>query len=254
MASVFALAELSWERVRQLDLSQIVALLPVGSTEAHGPHLPLNTDVIIAEAMVRSGAEQLATEGLDALILPPISYSVTEFAAGFAGTISIRPETASRLMVDVAAGLARHGVQRLGIANAHLEPGHIASIRSAVDEIRAQHGLTVAFPDVTRKPWALRLTDEFKSGACHAGCYEGSVVLAERPDLVDEVQRARLEPNQRSLSDAIRAGQTSFEEAGGPLAYFGDPAAASAAEGRETIQTLGAILAEAVRRECGLCD
>lgn len=111
--------------------------------------------------------------------------------------------------------------------------------------------MAVAFPDLTRRPWALRLTDEFKSGACHAGRFEGSVVMARRPDLVREEIRGRLEPNPASLSEAIRSGKTSFEEAGGPRAYFGEPAAASFGEGEETLRTLGRILAEAVEQALG---
>ena len=85
------------------------------------------------------------------------------------------------------------------------------------------------------------------SGACHAGCFEGSVVLAERPDLVRRETLAALPPNPASLSVAIREGKRTFEEAGGPQAYFGRPAEATAEEGRETIAKLGTILEEAVR-------
>ena len=99
---------------------------------------------------------------------------------------------------------------------------------------------------MTRKPWALRLSDEFKSGACHAGQYEGSVVMARAPELVREDVRRALAPNPSSLSVAIREGKQSFEEAGGPEAYFGAPAAASAEEGERTIDTLAGILCEAV--------
>lgn len=101
-------------------------------------------------------------------------------------------------------------------------------------------------PDLTRKPWALRLGEEFQTGACHAGRYEGSVVLAVRPDLVREETRRALAPNPFSLSRAIRAGARTFEDAGGPRAYFGWPADATAEEGMRTIEALGAILAEAV--------
>jgi len=102
-------------------------------------------------------------------------------------------------------------------------------------------------PDLTRKPWAARLTEEFRSGACHAGRFEGSIVLAERPDLVREPVQKALAPNPASLSTAIRAGARTFAEAGGPRAYFGAPAEATAEEGRATIETLGQILADAVR-------
>src|SRR5262249_38222215 len=101
-------------------------------------------------------------------------------------------------------------------------------------------------PDVSRKPWVMRLTEEFQSGACHAGRYEGSIVLSERPDLVRGTTMKALGPNPASLSQAIRAGKRTFEEAGGPRAYFGWPADATAEEGRATVETLGEILAEAV--------
>jgi creatinine amidohydrolase len=74
-------------------------------------------------------------------------------------------------------------------------------------------------------------------------------VLAERPGLVRDAIRAALPPNPASLSRAIRDGKQSFEEAGGSRAYFGSPAQATAEEGRATIETLGAILEEAVQAE-----
>ena len=109
----------------------------------------------------------------------------------------------------------------------------------------------VAFPNLAAKPWALRLGDEFKSGACHAGQFETSIVLAERPELVREALRAGLPPNPASLSRAIRDGKLNFNDAGGPQAYFGYPALATAEEGRVTVEVLGAILAEAVHAELG---
>jgi creatinine amidohydrolase len=137
----------------------------------------------------------------------------------------------------------------LAIANAHLDPDHLASIEAAVNQIRRGPRLRVAFPNLVIKPWALRLSDEFKSGACHAGQFETSIVLAERPDLVREATMAALPPNPASLSRAIREGKMEFEEAGGPRAYFGYPAQATAEEGRATIEALGAILDEAVQAE-----
>jgi creatinine amidohydrolase len=95
------------------------------------------------------------------------------------------------------------------------------------------------------------LTAEFKSGACHAGRFETSIVLAARPDLVREKTMAALVPNPASLSRAIRDGKRSFEEAGGARAYFGFPAEATPEEGRATIEVLGAILDDAVQAELG---
>ena len=246
--SIRYLAELTWTEVRDLDRERLVAILPTGAVEAHGPHRPLSTDPIIASAMAEEGARQLVADGLLPLILPGLDYTAASFAAGFPGTISIRPETLTALVVDVATALHGLGVRWLVIANAHFDPAHLGSLYAARKTLKDAEGPRLIFPDVTRKPWASRLSDEFKSGACHAGCYEGSVVLARRPELVRDAYR-HLDPNPRSLSVAIRDGLATFEEAGGPEAYFGDPAAATTEEGEATIRTLGEILAEAVRAE-----
>lgn len=244
--TVTDLSDLTWEELDALDKTRAVAILPVGATEAHGPHLPLGTDVIIAQAMARRGAEKLDERGVTVLIAPPLAYTVANYAAGFAGTVSIRPETERALLEDIARSLSAHGIGYLAIANSHLDPTHIGSLHAAAEHVTATGLLDVVFPDVTRKPWALRLTDEFKSGACHAGQYEGSIVMAERPELVRDEIRRELPDNPASLSRAIRDGKSTFEDAGGPRAYFGYPAQASAQEGRDTIEVLGAILDEAV--------
>ncbi|MGC6486305.1 MAG: creatininase family protein [Planctomycetota bacterium] len=237
--------EMTWEEVRGLDGDRTLAILPVGATEAHGPHLPLSTDVVISEAMARAGGARLAAAGFEVLLLPALAYSPAAFASGFAGTISLGEDTATAVLVEVAAGLAAHGIRRTIVANSHFDPANIRSIYAAVERCRADGAAELIYPDLTRRPWAARLTDEFKSGACHAGRFEGSIVLAERPDLVREEIRAALPPNPQSLSVAIRDGKQSFEEAGGDRAYFGEPAAATAAEGARTIAELGEILAEA---------
>jgi creatinine amidohydrolase/Fe(II)-dependent formamide hydrolase-like protein len=82
----FALSELTYEEAGILLRRGAVALLPTGATEAHGPHLPLSTDVIISAEGARRAARMLEAEGKTALVLPPIAYAVTEFAADFTGT------------------------------------------------------------------------------------------------------------------------------------------------------------------------
>lgn len=245
------LDEMTWVEVRALDRDRTVAILPLGAVEAHGPHLPLSTDRIISVAMAEEGARRLAERGLTPVLLPAIDYTAAGFAASFPGTFSMRPETVIALLADVAAAAAHNGLRFLAIANSHFDPSHLQSIYDALGRIQGETELAVAFPDVTRRPWASRLTDEFKSGACHAGRYEGSVVLARRPELVREDVRTGLPANPESLSRAIWKGLKTFEEAGGPQAYFGDPAAATAAEGERTIVVLGEILEEAVLQMLG---
>lgn len=243
------LAEMTWEEVRDLDRARSVVVLPIGAMEAHGPHLPLGTDVVIAEAMARACAEALESEGRPALLLPALWSTHAGFAEAFPGTVSVSPRSVTTLVREVASALAAHGFGTLALANAHLDPVHLDALRAACGD--PPPGMRMVFVDLTRRAAASRLTEEFRTGACHAGRFEGSVVLAEAPTLVRSAVAAQLEPNPASLSAAIRDGASSFEEAGGPRAYFGWPADATVEEGRETITVLGALLAEAVREAEG---
>ena len=224
--------------------SPVLALLPVGAVEAHGPHLPLETDVVIAAAAAKAALPGLCALDCHSVILPPLAYSAAPFAAGFPGTISLRPATFTALLADIAASLQRQGVAALVVINAHLDPAHLAAIRDAAS---AHDGpMPVIHPDLTARRWASRLTAEFKSGACHAGCYETSIVMAAAPGLVRDGVRRALPENPASLSAAIGAGAATFEEAGVGEAYCGDPAAATQEEGRATIGVLAGIVVDAV--------
>lgn len=253
------LSKLRWPQVDALLARGCAAILPVGSTEAHGPHLPLDTDVTIALGMARRAADALERKGRACVVLPPLAYTVTDFAGPFAGTLSLRAETATALVRDVLVAAAARGFRPVALANAHLEPAHIATLKAAVAAAEAAMTAPAAasaasassrsrfvFPDVTRRKLAERLTDEFRSGACHAGQYEGSLVMADDPASVDDALRRALPPVPISLVEAIAAGQTDFVQAGGSQAYFGRPAAASADEGRATFETLAALLVEAI--------
>ena len=243
---VHELAQLTWEEVRDLERARTLAILPVGAIEAHGPHLPLDTDVVIATAMARAGAKRLGARDKVVLILPALAYTAAAFGAAFHGTLSISGVTVTALVVDLARSLTDQGFRLLALANVHLDPEHLTSLNDAVKLAKANRLLPIIFPDLTRKPWGARLGEEFKSGACHAGQFETSIVLHERADAVRDEVRQSLAPNPQSLSNAIGAGKRTFEEAGGPRAYFGDPAAATAGEGARLIDALGAILEEAV--------
>src|SRR5262249_42747293 len=147
-------------------------------------------------------------------VLPPIAYSVTEYATDFAGTIPLASDTTRRYVRDMCLGSVRTGFRAVIICNAHLEPTHVVALETAAEEARSSDA-KVAFPDVTKKPHALLLSDEFKSGACHAGQYETSLVMTTDPFLVRDLA-AELPSNPVSLSRAIKDGKKTFEQAGGP--------------------------------------
>jgi len=240
------LAELTFEEAARVLDRGAIAFLPAGATEAHGPHLPLNTDVLISEAAALRAAETLMREGQEALVLPPLAYGVTDFAAGFAGTVSIPFEVARDLTAAVVEGALATGFSAVVVLSAHLEPANLRALREGV-AAAVERGARAVFVDVTRRPHPQKLGAEFQSGACHAGRYETSLVMAAAPFLVHDEIAFGLEENPVSLSDAIRAGQQSFLEAGGPRAYFGAPAEATAAEGETLLTSLATIYVQAVR-------
>ena len=221
-----------------------VLLLPVGAVEPHGPHAPLDTDSIISAAVAEAAARELAAEpGLRVLVLPPIRYGVTRYAAAFPGAVSISESTLEALVTEVCGSVREHGQPHVVIVNSHFEPEHVRALRRAAERSGA------VLLDLTRRRAAERLTAEFRSGAAHAGRYETSIVLAARPDLVDGERMRTLPPHFVDMPAAIASGKTDFVAMDMHDAYCGAPAEASAAEGASTLATLTTMLVELIREQ-----
>ena len=151
----------------------------------------------------------------------------------------------------VCDGLIGQGVRHVCLVNNHLEPAHDAAIRAVL--VGREGKVSVACP-LTKK-WARTLSAEFKSGACHAGQYETSIMMAAAPEMVDEPMRGVLAPVPISLSEKLAAGVGTFLGMGMELAYAGDPAAASITEGEQLILRLAEMVVGSARvmprRWCG---
>ncbi len=243
-------AELSWPEAESLlrGPQSAVLLLPLGAVEPHGPHAPLGADLFISLGVCRRVAERLAQDpGLRAVVLPPLPYGVTRCAAGFAGAVGISAQTLQALLVEVCSDLLRQGFRYLVVVNNHFEPEHVGAIHAALDTVESQTGVVVGFVDLTRRHRARHLTEEFRSGSCHAGRYETSLVLADRPDLVDAQRLASLPPVFVDLPSALAAGARDFRELGMSQAYCGAPAEATAQEGEATFAVLTDLVVEAIR-------
>jgi creatinine amidohydrolase len=227
----------------------VIALVPVGSTEPHGPHLGLATDVVISAAACLRAAELLDKRGtMIGVIAPAVSYGVTECATGFAGAVSIPAAVLTSYLAAVCDGLLASGIRHVCLVNNHLEPAHDAAVRAVL--AGREKKVSVACP-LTKK-WARTLSAEFKSGQCHAGRYETSILMAAAPELVVEALRTRLPAVPISLSEKLAAGVTTFEAMGLQAAYAGDPAAASIEEGEQLIQKLGEMVVGEVLEALGI--
>jgi len=243
------LAKRTWPEAEPYFDARTVAILPVGATEPHGPHLPLDTDVTIARAQSLRAAELLEEEGVKAIVLPPVAYGITRYTTGFAGRVTLRPGTLWAILEDVVLSLQQDGIRQVVFSNGHLEPEHVEILRGVVKDYsrRTADFAQAIFPDNTRRRWAETLSAEFRSGDCHAGSYESSILLAADPDSVRKDELAKLEPVAIHLIEKMKAGKKNFLEMGADAAYCGDPAAASAEEGREQIEALARMIVESVR-------
>ncbi len=247
MAENIVLSEMTWTEVDEAIKERPVALVPVGAVEAHGPHLPVSADTVIALEMARRGARKLKERGVPALILPPVYYTVADFGADFPGTLSVSPDTAVALLRDVAIATAKR-FRCVAFANIHLEPKHVECVKRALEEA-TKAGASACCPDITKKRWAEMMGQAFLAGD-HAGAWETSLVIAAAPDKVRDHERRNLAPMD-GLLPALKKGAKTFKEAGGEDAYFGDPTAATSEDGETYFEALGQVMCLSVMEHLG---
>jgi len=240
------LGELTWPEARAALQPETVVLLPVGAIEAHGPHLPLETDAIIAAATAERAAALLAARGEPVVVLPPLVYGVSYVGTCFAGTTPVPAEVLSAQVASLIREIARWGPRRFALVNAHLEPAHVAALHAGAAVAAAETGARVAFADQREDRWAAALSEEFRRGARHGGAYETSIVLAAAPERVRREVLGVLPPVWVDLPGRLQAGARTFAEVGGSEGYFGDPATATTEEGERLLRALAEMVATAV--------
>ena len=187
-----------------------ILLLPLGSTEQHGPHLPLSTDTIIATTV----AERVAAVVPAAVVAPPIAIGASGEHAGFAGTLSVGTEVLASAIVEIVR-TAGPEFERVVVVNGH--GGNLAAIRAAA-KICDHEGRPIA-------SWHAAMT----GGDAHAGATETSVMLAIAPDTVrlDRIAPGVTTPLAEIVHELRQGGVASVAPGG----VLGDPTAADAAEG-----------------------
>ena len=171
------LTEATWTEAARLETE--LAVLPVGSTEQHGPHAPLGTDALAAEAIAREGVDRADRE---VAVAPPVPVGVAEEHRHFAGTLWVAPDTFRAYVRETVASLAHHGWDRVVVVNGH--GGNVAPLREACARLtRDEAAYAVPFT------WFDAIdTDDLERGMGHGGPVETSLVRHLRPDLVEEAQ------------------------------------------------------------------
>lgn len=192
--------ELTWPEMREAIARQPVVLLPFGSVEDHGPHLPINTDNIIVETICLEAARRAPGE---MLVMPLVAYGLDEHHIDFPGTVSVGMETLLAYVADVAISAARHGFTHLLVVNGHGSNTPLADLaaRRVVLETGAICGAmspNAAIDPTLAEPTLSEMRRSEPGGIAHAGEYETAMMLHLRPDLV-QMDRAVREMGQIKL-------------------------------------------------------
>ena len=195
-------------------------LLPLGSCEQHGPHLPLDTDARIASAL----ADRIGATRPHLVVAPTLPYGASGEHQGLAGTVSIGLDALELVVVEVARTLGR---EFTGLALLSWHGGNAAALRRAAATIAAE-GRTV-----------LNLVPRV-AGDAHAGRLETSIMLALHPESV-RIDRA-VAGETRPLAEIMGELRASGVAGVSPTGVLGDPTGASAAEGEELLGSLVADL------------
>jgi creatinine amidohydrolase len=235
-------AELTQPEIAAQFKKHSLVILPAGSVEQHGPHLPTGTDTLAANLI----AERVA-ERMDGLVLPATPLGVTPMHMPFEGTITLTPATYIRLVIETCAATARHGARYLMLINWH--EGNIPSLAIAADALHREHGMSVLTVQ------ACYVAEELYGASCngltHGGEIEALAVLAQRPELVhldridcssDHVHGHRMDKLRRTRS--YQPVLTDIRSIA-PTGWFGSPQHATADKGRRMV----ADIADAIARE-----
>ncbi|MEU1184264.1 mycofactocin biosynthesis peptidyl-dipeptidase MftE [Streptomyces sp. NPDC005820] len=213
-----ALADTVWPAVP----TGALVLVPVGSTEQHGPHLPLDTDTVVAHAVARRTADALAPGPYGPpVVAPPLAYGASGEHAGFPGTVSIGQEALRAVLVELARSLSLWA-GRVVFVNGH--GGNAATLDWALGLLRAEGH------DAARTGCAV------SGGDAHAGRAETSLMLHLAPERVR--LRAAVAGDTRPLADLMPDLRAHGVRAVSPSGVLGDPAGASAEEGSRALDAM----------------
>jgi creatinine amidohydrolase len=220
--------EMNWKQFAEFVSKTPFALLPVGALEQHGPHLPFNTDVIIAEYMAEKIAEQTGF-----LLLPSLQYTPSFSLRRYPGTIRLEDDTFSNQICEIARSLDFHGLKYI-----YLIIGHIGAINACKKAERRMivsenniRLVNIAIPGLNEAIKKFCTAPRWHPVFAHADEYETSAILAIRPDLVDMSKAVKEYPPKNKLMGNISIAWDEFCESG----VIGDATVATTEKGKKIL-------------------
>jgi len=204
------------------------ALLPIGATEIHGPHLPCGTDTIIAERLCDKLAEKI-----EAVILPPIHYSQVWSLADFVGCIGISSELLTKMICELLLETKRNGFEYIVIVNTHVGNQNIIkeATRTAYKLNSDMKVLYFSYPGATKKITEVMEKSNFHGGFFHADEIETSYMLYLAPEYVDMQKALNENPIVPPLIDVTPTRWSEFTD----NAVLGNATAATVDKGKAVL-------------------
>ena len=228
-----------------------LVILPAGSVEQHGPHLPTGTDIFASNVIGHAVAERM-----DGLVLPGGPLGVTPMHMPFEGTITLSPQTYIQVVAETCASTAKHGAKYLLILNWH--EGNIPSLAIAAERLHREHNMTVLIVQACYV--AAELYGHECGGLTHGGEIEALAVLACRPDLVhlDRIDYSS-DPTHGRKWDKLRRTR-SFQpvlkdvRTIAPTGWYGAPQHATVEKGLRMLNDIADAIAKEATELFGMLD
>ncbi|TDF95169.1 creatininase family protein [Paenibacillus piri] len=245
------LPRLSSLQIKQLPKDDALVILPVGAIEQHGWHLPVMTDSLIGEALLTQTIELLPEES-NVWLLPPISYGKSNEHLDYAGTFSLSSTTLMHVLSDIGTSLKRNGFRRLLLFNTH--GGNVDLLNVAAREIRVSTGLMVFYVN----PHSLDTTqglvsEEEQEYGIHGGDIETSMLMAIKPNWVQEELRVSETPDVSALEFLTLEGKIRFAWVMSDISHSGiagDATKATAEKGKVIMERSASGLAKSMQELC----
>jgi len=203
------MCDMTWPEAAEAARRSKTVLIPVGSFEQHGTHLPMCSDTVQAEEMALDAAELLERRGIGAVVGPAVPFGVNPGAMPFAGSVTLKPDTLKQLLIEVCLSMKAHGFQQAVLIMGHDE--NLPAMFMASQELLHDHGMPVIA--LNWLPY-LKLFERDKLAAAgaetadgHGGAGETSRMLARFPELVRlDIAQPYLVPLSKSEDELAYAG------------------------------------------------
>jgi creatinine amidohydrolase len=194
--------DIHWPDMAGTAPARWIAVLPLAATEQHGPHLPLGTDVMIAQAYL-ARVRELLPEKVPATFLPLQPVGISTEHIDFPGTLTLPTEVALKTWMALGKSVARAGVRKLVMVTSH--GGNGAAMTLVAQDLRAQHGLLAVTTSWSRLsgPEGLFSAEEVRHGI-HGGAVETSIMLARYPESVRKEAIADFRPADVAMEKDFR--------------------------------------------------